>query len=1000
MRFRMFARSVLAAPLLFGAMFLFGCAAEAQNCTEDWVPNTTLIYIKVFPKGQTPQGGSPKGSIIINIANGRILYQVSGQPPVYIPPEDEKDIQSLLSTACGKQFAATRARRASASAASTSQRPAGQAAQATVIADFNDDGNPDSATLGSSGVTITLYKTDGTALGAHYYALSGNAEQLSLVTADFNGDGKADLAFPVSGASGGAGSVVVMLGNGDGTFANPVNFPLSIGPTVLALGDFNGDGKPDLAVAGGNVTSGVQTLALAVLLGAGDGTFHATPVTTSFVNTLSMVAVDVNGDGKTDLLVAANGGGLFTYPGHGDGTFGSGVQTPTNTNLPFLAYADLNSDGNIDAVLAEADQAALYVAFGKGDSTFQTPVIYAAPANAGTVGLVPLEDGTTAVLLADEIDGSTIFATANSSGVVELPAVEDVGPSTFFGSLGSPDIVAADLTGNGKSDLVITDPGDILVALNTGKGTFSAPASYPTSGGAVMTAVADLNGDGKPDLLFTDSSGVGVLLNQGSDTFSAGTTMPLGSSSTISVADFNGDGKPDFAVVQTNQSGGGTVAAMLGNGDGTFNAGQTITPPVGGGGLVTGDFNNDGKPDIVTGYSDLAAFYPGNGNGTFGTPVPLPIAGQVLAAGDVNGDGKLDVVIYNGQTDELYILLGNGGGTFKSSSPVPNLNTTVFSANIADVNGDGKLDLILGSCCGFGEPSVLFGNGDGTFAAPLYLIAGTDNPGWVAVGNFSGSGLGLAAAGFFGFSHDQATFSVFYSAPSTKVLSSANPNPAIGIAPGSLASVYGADLATSTPGSTSLPLPTTDAGSTVAIADSTGATTDAPLLYVSPGQINFEVPPNMATGLATVTVTSRDGTKSTAIATIASVAPGVFELNSAGLAAAYMILYHANGTQTVEQVYKVSGGAVVATPVSLGSSTDKPYLFLFGTGFQAAGTAGVKVSIGGTNVPVSFAGAQGGFVGLDQANVQLPAALAGKGDVIIQLTADGMAANPVNMTIQ
>ena len=96
----------------------------------------------------------------------------------------------------------------------------------------------------------------------------------------------------------------------------------------------------------------------------------------------------------------------------------------------------------------------------------------------------------------------------------------------------------------------------------------------------------------------------------------------------------------------------------------------------------------------------------------------------------------------------------------------------------------------------------------------------------------------------------------------------------------------------------------------------------------------------------------------------------------------------------------VTGGAVVATPVSLGSSTDTPYLFLFGTGFEAAGTAGVKVYIGGTNVPVTFAGSQGGFAGLDQANVELPSSLAGKGKVTIQLTADGLAANAVNITIQ
>jgi uncharacterized protein (TIGR03437 family) len=231
------------------------------------------------------------------------------------------------------------------------------------------------------------------------------------------------------------------------------------------------------------------------------------------------------------------------------------------------------------------------------------------------------------------------------------------------------------------------------------------------------------------------------------------------------------------------------------------------------------------------------------------------------------------------------------------------------------------------------------------------------------------------------------------------IVSAANPA-GVAIAPGSLATAYGTDLANSKPGGTPLPLPTSFGGTSVSIIDASGTMSLAPLLYVSAGQVNFEVPPGVATGAATVTVTSGDGTQSIASVQIATVAPGLFELNSSGLAAAYVILYHANGTQTVEQVYTVTGGDVVATPVSLGSSTDKAYLFLFGTGFEAAGTVGVKVYIGGTNDPVSFAGSQGGFVGLDQANVELPASLTGKGKVTIQLTADGIAANAVNITIQ
>jgi uncharacterized protein (TIGR03437 family) len=91
---------------------------------------------------------------------------------------------------------------------------------------------------------------------------------------------------------------------------------------------------------------------------------------------------------------------------------------------------------------------------------------------------------------------------------------------------------------------------------------------------------------------------------------------------------------------------------------------------------------------------------------------------------------------------------------------------------------------------------------------------------------------------------------------------------------------------------------------------------------------------------------------------------------------------------------------VVAIPVSLGSSTDKPYLFIFGTGLQDAGTAGVTVTVGGISVPVSYAGPQGGFVGLDQVNAQLPASLAGSGNVTIQVTASGIAANAVNITFK
>lgn len=233
---------------------------------------------------------------------------------------------------------------------------------------------------------------------------------------------------------------------------------------------------------------------------------------------------------------------------------------------------------------------------------------------------------------------------------------------------------------------------------------------------------------------------------------------------------------------------------------------------------------------------------------------------------------------------------------------------------------------------------------------------------------------------------------------SMMVSSSANGNgPAI--APGSLASAYGMDLATGDPGSTPLPLPTSFGGTSVSIVDSTGAMSMAPLVYVIPAQVNFEVPQGVASGAAQVTVTSGDGTQSHATVEIAAEAPGVFELNTSGLAAAYVIVYHADGSTTYEPAYTVnSANAIVATPVSLGSATDQAYLFLFGTGFDAAKAA--TLSIGATKLPAAYVGPQGGYAGLDQVNVLLPQALAGSGAVTLQLTVDGLAANAVNLTIQ
>lgn len=230
------------------------------------------------------------------------------------------------------------------------------------------------------------------------------------------------------------------------------------------------------------------------------------------------------------------------------------------------------------------------------------------------------------------------------------------------------------------------------------------------------------------------------------------------------------------------------------------------------------------------------------------------------------------------------------------------------------------------------------------------------------------------------------------------ILSAANGS-ASAIAPGSLATANGQNLAsgTATPGT---PFPTTYQGASVSIVDAAGNTTAAPLLYVSPTQITFLVPAGVALGTAQINISTAGGTQTANNVEIASAAPGLLTLNGNGLAAADVVQVSSTGAQTLQQVYTTnSDGAVVANPIPV-SSTNQTYLLLYGTGIAGAGTALTTVTINGVSAKVAYAGSAGADTGLDQVDVIIPSSLSGKGNVNVQLTAAGITANPVQITIQ
>jgi uncharacterized protein (TIGR03437 family) len=172
------------------------------------------------------------------------------------------------------------------------------------------------------------------------------------------------------------------------------------------------------------------------------------------------------------------------------------------------------------------------------------------------------------------------------------------------------------------------------------------------------------------------------------------------------------------------------------------------------------------------------------------------------------------------------------------------------------------------------------------------------------------------------------------------------------------------------------------------------------LLYVSPAQVNLVVPAGTGNGTATVTILSSDGQTATTHVEVTSVAPALFTMNASGLAAAYVVHVKPGNVQTTEFVFAGQAGNATPVAIDLGPPTDQAYLALFGTGIRnaAAGLATVKVN--GIDAPVSYAGPQLQFAGLDQVNVRLPHALAGSGDAAVVLTVAGTAANTVHVTFK
>ncbi|MDX2033402.1 MAG: hypothetical protein SF339_22190 [Blastocatellia bacterium] len=225
------------------------------------------------------------------------------------------------------------------------------------------------------------------------------------------------------------------------------------------------------------------------------------------------------------------------------------------------------------------------------------------------------------------------------------------------------------------------------------------------------------------------------------------------------------------------------------------------------------------------------------------------------------------------------------------------------------------------------------------------------------------------------------------------------------LAPESIATAFGMALATATEAATATPLPTALAGTQVLVRDSAGRERAAALFFVSPTQVNFQIPTETAPGTATITIANGDGVSSIGTTQIVPVRPAFFAANATGrgIVAGVALRIKGDGQQSYEAIALPDAATtqMLPVPIDLGPPEDQVFLILYGTGIRGrSALSAVSASIGGAPVEVAFADAHPTLVGLDQVNLRLPRSLAGRGEAAITLTADGLTAGFVTVTIK
>ncbi len=600
---------------------------------------------------------------------------------------------------------------------------------AVATGDLDEDGLLDFIAAGNVNAQV-WFGVDGTSF-APGALMPGDTDDVQLI--DVDDDGHLDLLQCQS-----FGSVTVRPGFGTGFFGPAEGYSTSEDPDDIHAEDVNGDGVLDLVVpcASNRIT---------VRLGLGDGTFGPqTDFGTTAQSRAQVTIADFDEDGAVD-LAALTFDGIDILAGLGDGTFAlQSSITSTGAFPDFLGGGDFDEDGHADiAVMASTLE--VLVLFGAGNGTFPRQV--AVP----TGGVVPTDFETGDLDGDGHLDVAVLLRAADA-----VVVARGLGDGSFdtprgFGTNHQPDGLSwGDFNNDGDPDLVAVSGPTSVATVLFGLGNGSYRSIYTVGDKIHGTVVADFDGDGRNDLATASEWGdrVDILMNTGAGGLLLTETFTYADAYDLVAGDFTEDGDLDLIVGTRFQA---APILLAGNGDGSF-AAPTAVPGMSGGvnTLKTADFDGDGDLDIVALHGLPIVYTMEAGAAIASLSLENVNTEQDLDVADVDNDGWPDIVVGNGTSSpSIRTFLNADGAGF--DPPIPYTEVCCFGIDrfeLADLDGDGNIDIAAESV------TLYFGNGDGTWSAPIYIETEIGS-GDVGVGDFDADGdLDIAASNFFENAND------------------------------------------------------------------------------------------------------------------------------------------------------------------------------------------------------------------------------------------------------